>query len=252
MRRYWIEPSQKHEQEVHFEGDQFHHIFDVCRQDLGSRFEVLLQGQAYLVEVTSVEKRRAKGRILEIRQIQELPKPYINLALCIPRFHVLESLLEKAVEMGVQEIQLLSSDYSFVKKSEKLSSGKWERWQKIIKSATQQTGRGDLLTLHPPVPLQEFTERLNRQRPFLCLFGYEGSTPLGISDYFQKLETRDWNEAWVLVGAEGGFSGQEVEKLQSQGVQAVTLGPQILRVETACLAFVSILKYELGLMRGRT
>lgn len=251
MRRYWIESSQKNDLEIRFDGDQFHHIFDVCRQDVGSKFEVLLPGEAFLVEVKEVGKKIARATIIESRKIEELPKPYINLALCVPRFNVLESLLEKAVEMGVHEIQLLSSDFSFIKKTEKISESKWDRWQKIIKSSTQQSGRGDLMKLHTPIPLDTFVQNLNQKPPFLCLFGYEGQTPTAIQEFLQEQKTQNWEEAWILVGAEGGFSHSEVAKLKTSGVSPVTLGSQILRVETACMALTSVLKYELGLMRGK-
>lgn len=251
MRRYWIEPSQQNNLEVRFESDQFHHIFDVCRQGVGSKFEVLVTGQAFLVEVTTVSKKHAVAKIIESRQIDPLPKPYINLALCVPRFNVLESILEKAVEMGVHKIQLLSSDFSFIKNSEKISPAKWDRWLKIIKSSTQQSGRGDLMDLLPPMDLDSFFQKLTRNPPFLCLFGYEGQAPLAVNEFLESQKNHNWEEAWILVGAEGGFSTLEVAKLKTTGVQPVTLGSQILRVETACLALVSILKYELGLMRGK-
>lgn len=250
MRRYWIEPQQKNENEVRFDGEQFHHIFDVCRQDVGSKFEVLLPGEAYLVEVLEVGKKSARANIIEQRVIEPLPRPYVNLALCVPRFNVLESILEKAVEMGVHEIQLLSSDFSFIKKSEKISPNKWERWEKIIRSSTQQSGRGDLMELKTPITLDNFVQSLTQKPASMCLFGYEGSTPLSVKEFFQQNANKT-EEAWILVGAEGGFSHAEVDKLKTSGVMPVTLGPQILRVETACLALTSVLKYEMGLMRGK-
>lgn len=250
MRRYWIEPSQKHDLDVRFDGDQFHHIFDVCRQGVGSRFEVLVTGEAYLVEVKSLGKKSALARILERRQIAPLPKPYINLAISVPRFNVLESILEKAVEMGISRVQLITSDFSFIKKTEKISPAKWDRWLKIIKSSTQQSGRGDLMSLLPPLSLDDFIHQLNQKSPSLCLFGYEGQTPLSIQEFFRTQKSKALEEAWILVGAEGGFSTLEVAKLKMSEVHPVTLGSQILRVETACLALTSVLKYELGLMRG--
>lgn len=251
VRRYWIEPEQKTGDEIRFDGELFHHIFDVCRQDVGSKFEVILPGEAYLVEVQEVGKKSARATVIEKREITPLAKPYVNLAICVPRFNVLESVLEKAVEMGVHEIQLLSSDFSFIKKTEKISPNKWERWEKIIRSSTQQSGRGELMQLHAPVALDAFIQKLTQNPPFLCLFGYEGSTPLSIKEFFQQ-SSKQWEETWILVGAEGGFSHQEVEKLKSSGVMPVTLGSQILRVETACLALTSVLKYEMGLMRGQS
>ncbi len=249
MRRYWIEQKNLVNQTVKFDGDLFHHIFDVCRQEKGSKFEVLLSGKAYLVEATEVLKKSAVAQVIEERIVATLPQPYLKLALCIPRFQVLEAVLEKAVEMGVHSIQLLSSEYSFIKSSEKISENKWDRWQKIIISSTQQCGRGELMTLVEPIPLKKFVQEMDPNHSSLCLFGYEGDEVVTLQDYLRPKAAQKWSDAWVIVGGEGGFSRQEAQSLQHVGIQPVTIGDQILRVETACIALVSVLKYELGLMR---
>ncbi len=250
MRRYWIEEKDILGQQALLQGELFYHIVDVCRQEMGSKFELISNGKAYFVEIVAISKKGATAQVLETRHIPPLPKPYVKLALCVPRFPVLESLLEKAVELGVHEVQLLSSQYSFIKSSEKISENKWERWLKIIKSSTQQCGRGDLMQLSQPIKLLDWSKNLNLKDAKMCLFGYEGPTPLAVKDYFKKASHGDLNEAWILVGGEGGFAQSEVKELESGGCQAVTLGPQVLRVETACITLTSILKYELDLMRG--
>ena len=253
MRRYWIEPKNVTGELVNFSGDLFHHIFEVCRQDMGSKFEVLLNGKAYLVEAIEILKKSATARIIEERVVATLPEPYLKLAICVPRFPVLEAVLEKAVEMGVHTVQLLTSDYSFIKYSEKISENKWDRWQKIIVSATQQCGRGELMTLVEPISLKKFVDGMDPNLRSLCLFGYEGDEVVTLQDFLRpkvaERITDKWADAWVIVGGEGGFSLQEAQTLQQKGIQPVTIGDQILRVETACIALISVLKYELGLMR---
>ncbi len=250
MRRYWIEKKNiLTPQTVKFESDLFHHIFEVCRQEKGSKFEVIIEGKAYLVEATEILKKTALANIIEERVIATLPEPYLKLALCIPRFPVLESVLEKAVELGVHSIQLLTSDCSFIKSSEKISENKWDRWQKIIVSSTQQCGRGELMTLVQPRPLNIFLQEMDPIHRSLCLFGYEGDDAMALQDYLKPQNLKKWSDTWVIVGGEGGFSKQEVSSLHKIGIQPVTVGDQILRVETACIALISVLKYELGLMR---
>lgn len=249
MRRYWIQPQNLNQGVVKFEGDLFHHIFDVCRQEKGSKFEVLLNGKAYLVEASEVLKKHALAQVLEERIVAVLPKPYLKLALCVPRFPVLEAVLEKAVEMGVERIQLLTSDYSFIRTNEKISENKWDRWQKIIVSSTQQSGRGELMTLVEPKTFRNFVQEIDPKSTSLCLFGYEGDDVITLQKYLKPQAQKEWQDAWVFVGAEGGFSHQEAQFMKERGIQPVTIGDQILRVETACIALISVLKYELGLMR---
>jgi len=268
MRRYWIESDDFDSHEVggfvRLTGDTLHHIRDVCRQDVGDRFEVLDDGRAFLVEVTSSSKREMLAQIREVREIEPLPFPRVRLALAIPRFNVFEAVLEKMVEMGVEEIQPLFSDNSFLKTDSESWRGKEARFQKIIQSATQQCGRGEKMRLLPAKRLSEFvrdlSSEINRGAPVSGLFAYEvGNLPIkeALRQGTRNSPAPSPGDAagdsaklvWAFIGGEGGFSKQEVENFASLGFPAVTLGRQVLRVETACVALVSVLKYELDLMR---
>lgn len=252
MRRYWIETKDIFQDSVNFQGDVFHHIFEVCRQGAGSKFEVLTEeSKAYFVEVTYLGKKNATATILEERIIPALPYPHIHVALSISRFPVMDSVMEKLVEMGVKSVQPFFSEFSFMRSDDKISANKFERWQKIVRSATQQSGRGDLMEIKDPVTFKKLPEIINLSANSMGLFAYEGDSALDIKTYVteKQKENSKIENIWVIVGSEGGFSTQEVEKMTLLGLRPVTLGPQILRVETACMALVSALKYDFGLMR---
>jgi 16S rRNA (uracil1498-N3)-methyltransferase len=258
MRRYWIEKSQIHkisetESIVLFKDDLFHHIFDVCRQEIGHHFEVITEdSKAYLVKVTVKEKKQARAQITEEREIKKLPTPHVHMALSIPRYPVMDSIVERAVEMGVSSILPFYSDFSFIRKSSNLPEGKQDRWHKIVISATQQSGRGELMKIHDPMNWSNMLQFINPSKENWCLFAYEGSSILGVQDYLvsKKKELGASPEhLWIIVGSEGGFSSPEVTEMQQLGLDPVTLGQQVLRVETACLTLVSVLKYEFGLLR---
>ncbi len=257
MRRYWIQQSQIKSVDgqpsiVLFKDEIFHHIFDVCRQEVGHHFEVLTEdSQAYLVEVTHKEKKQAQAKIIENREIQKLSLPYVHIALSIPRFAVMDSIIERAVEMGAASILPFYSDYSFIRKPENLPVGKSERWQKIVISATQQSGRGELMKIHAPQKWSNMLEHINPNAQNWCLFAYEGASVLGLQNYLEskKKSTQKPENIWIIVGSEGGFSTEEVNEMKQLGLDPVTLGRQVLRVETACLTLVSVLKYEFGLLK---
>jgi len=247
MRRYWVPASFFIDQQVHFSGDIFHHIFDVCRQNVGSHFEVLGDGdRAHLVEVLSVERKKALAKILETRTLPALPKPRLVLALSIPRFPVMESVIEKAVEMGVQRIVPFYSEFSFIRKKGSLPAGKMDRWQKIVISATQQSGRAELMQIDEPCDLSDLLQKFNQSPRTQGLFAYEGSSNLALRESLKDQSIQELDDFWVFVGSEGGFSQTEVELFRGQGLNPVTLGDQILRVETACIALLAVLKYEFG------
>jgi 16S rRNA (uracil1498-N3)-methyltransferase len=253
MRRYWIEQKDLFQDQVNFSGEIYHHIFDVCRQEVGSKFEVLTEeSKAYFVEVTQVSKKSAQAKILEERPIPPLKEPRIHIAISISRFPVMDAVIEKAVEMGVCSLQPFFSEYSFIRKGEKLSPNKLDRWEKIVRSATQQSGRGDLMKIRPALSLENLESIINRSPSTLGLFAYEGPSTLSIKEYLtlKKRENPDGiKDLWLIVGSEGGFSSKEVAHLTNLGLDPVTLGPQVLRVETACLTLVSALKYDFDLMR---
>lgn len=255
MRRYWIEKKDLFQSQVNFTGDVFHHIFDVCRQEVGSKFEVLTEdSKAYFVEVMTVTKKNATAQVLEERVIPALKEPRIHLLLSISRFPVMDAVMEKAVELGVSSIHPFFSEFSFLRKGEKLSDNKIERWDKIVRSATQQSGRGDLMKIADPIHFDDIAGLINRNQGHAGLFAYEGSDQiptLGIKDYVTKIKSaypEGIRDLWIIVGSEGGFSQKEVQRFTDLGLDPVTLGPQVLRVETACMALVSVLKYDFDLM----
>jgi len=250
MRRYWIPEDAVIGEVVHLRGDVLHHIRDVCRQHVGSKFEVIVAGgAAHLVEVVSESKHETIARILETRRIPALPEPRIHLALSIPRFPVFEAVVEKAVELGVSAIHPFFSEFSFIRTQTDVWEKKLARFQKIVQSATQQSGRGDLMGIHEATDLQGVIGILNQTTRAQGLFAYEGEAVLTAKEGLERMRAEQPHEVWVFIGSEGGFSEKEVQLFQSLGLKPVTLGPQVLRVETACVATVSIIKYGFDLMR---
>jgi len=265
MRRYWLPKEQIFPAHVEISGETLHHIVDVCRQDEGSKFEVLGDGRkAHLVELRSVEKKKAIGHILETRELPPLATPHLVLALSIPRYSVMDAVVEKAVEMGVARIEPFYSEFSFIRKKNSLPEGKLERWGKIVVSATQQSGRGDLMPILEPQEMAHVLSKFNQNPKAKGLFAYEGDATVGVMEYLrgkgggtpesQREPGTDSRpeEFWVFVGSEGGFSPTEVQEFQAQGLVPVTLGDQVLRVETACIALLAVLKYEFGHMTANS
>jgi 16S rRNA (uracil1498-N3)-methyltransferase len=251
VRRYWIPKEALVGEEVRLIGDVLHHIRDVCRMHMGSKFEVIVEGgRALLVEITTEAKHESRARIIEERTIVELPRPHLHLAMAVPRFPVFEAVVEKAVELGVKSVRPLFSDFSFIRKQESMFDKKRARFEKIVVSATQQSGRGDLMKIEDPEPLDEFLSAFNRGTDLKGLFAYEGEGVLTAQQGIQQIQSgAKVNDVWIFVGAEGGFSDREVQLFQTVGLKPVTLGSQVLRVETACVALVSIIKYGFDLMR---
>ena len=248
MRRYWLPKESFQDDEILIEGETFRHIFKVCRRQVGDRFEVLTDdGRAHLVEVTELKGKVAHCRELEVRELPALPQPHIHLALSVSKPATMEKVIEKSVELGVQSLHFFSSDFSFAKFKEKDFENKQRRWQRILLGATQQTGRGDLMKLTFHQSLNVLLEESTAAEEALGIFAYEGEAPQKLS---QALEERpsEMKNLWIFVGSEGGFSENDVKLFSDFKMIPTSLGDQVLRVETACVTLVSIIKYDLGLL----
>lgn len=250
MRRYWIPKESLLDEWVKLTGDTLHHIRDVCRMRKGSRFEVIVPGGlAFLVEIESESKHESLARVIESRVIPPLPRPHIHLVLSVPKIPVFEAVVEKAVELGVKSIQPVSSDFSFIRTQTDIFDKKRGRFEKIVQSATQQSGRGELMSIAPVVGLENFLQTFNQNSKAVGLFAYEGEATQAARAGIAALKDRKPEDVWIFVGSEGGFSDREVRLFEQFGLKSVTLGAQVLRVETACVALVSIIKYDFDQMQ---
>jgi len=245
VRRYWIPKESLHETHVVLKDEIFHHICVVCRQGVGDKFEVISDQKAFFVEIENIGKKNGIAKILEERSIQGLPKPHIHLALSIAKFQTVDRVVEKMVELGVAKVHLFSSDFSFIKPKPNELEKKIIRWKKIIKGATQQTGRGELMELTEIQPLGVLLEQNFPEPGRAAMLAYEGDGGEPLGDRLKELpESTD--EIWIFVGSEGGFSSGDLKLFSDYKLLPISLGDQVLRVETACVTLVSILKYGLG------
>ncbi len=248
LRRFFLAPEDLPEDGgLSIRGELLHHIRDVCRFGPGDRFEILPGDQrALLYEVHSVSSKELLARRVSERALPAPAKPLVTLALSVPKLPKVDWIVEKAVELGVHEIRPFVSDFSFLRKTSEISPSRLGRWEKLAQGATQQSGRGDVMTIHAAVTLEQLLVEFNRESGSAGLFPYEGEAQLRLKPaILEALECRP-ERLWVFVGSEGGFSPREVELFGRQGLRPVSMGAQILRVETACVALVSIIKYEAG------
>jgi len=246
MRRYWwSEPIDENEEKINIEGEVFKHIFKVCRRKAGDQFELLNANKAFLVQVLDVEKKQALVEIKSSRPIKALKKPHIHLVLSFSQPKVIDKVLEKSVELGVKSLQLVSTQNSFLK-DQKAFETKKKRLEKIVTQALQQCGRGESFDLKASSSIGGFLENFSAKSHAQGFMFYEGNTEafLGLLESSKDLKTVE--DIYILIGSEGGFTEEESRVAQKSGFNVLSLGDQILRVETACVASISILKSSFG------
>ncbi len=248
LRRFYLAPEELPEDGgLSIRGELFHHIREVCRFGPGDRFEILPGDQrALLYEVHSVSGKELIARRVSERELPPPARPLVTLALSVPKLPKVDWIVEKSVELGVHEIRPFVSDFSFLRKTSEISPSRLGRWEKLSQGATQQSGRGDVMRIHAAVTLEALFAEFNRESGAKGLFPYEGEAQLRLQPALRDALKSQPERLWVFVGSEGGFSPREVELFRQHGLPPVSMGSQILRVETACVALVSIIKYEAG------
>ena len=160
----------------------------------------------------------------------------IHLGQVISKGEKMDFVIQKATELGVNEITPLLSERCVVQvKAERLQK-KQEHWKKIAIHAAEQCGRTFVPTIHPPIPLMEWVFNAKEGRRFVLHVTAENS--------LKKAENLD--TVAVLIGPEGGLTDQEVDFAVTKKFIPTQLGPRVLRTETAALAMLAMLQYQAG------
>lgn len=243
MRRFWVDHCFLQGNHFLLKGDLYRHIARVCRIKKGESFELLAEGiHKYQVRLDSVYSSYGLALIEKIYPVPPLPKPEIHLALSLPRLRTADAILEKAVELGVKAFHPFVSEFSFFKNARSFSEQKLKRWKSIITTASAQSLRTELLEIFPltdfknlPIPMGED-----------IWMAYEGkSSKMYGFDERAGEKKNNPSEVWLFIGSEGGFSLAEAEWFSKEkGGRLFSLGEQILRVETACIMALALLKYR--------
>ena len=206
----------------------------------------------YLCEVANVDAENVTLSIKEEVVSRELPVK-INLYQGISKSDKLEFIIEKAVELGANSITPISTEYCIAKIDEKKSDKKLDRFNKIAKSAAEQSKRHIIPKVNEPLKYVDLLNEISdiSDKAVYNLLFYENAD--GITDTKKVMQEikQDLNSdkdivVNVIIGAEGGFSEKEIEMARAKGLSILSLGERILRTETAAVTALSILMYELS------
>lgn len=225
-------------------GPDVNHICHVLRMKSGERVYVS-DGSGtgkYLCEIMSMSEEQVVCGILETTtESRELPCD-ITLYQGLPKADKMELIIQKAVELGVSRIVPVSMKRSVVKLDAKKADVKIGRWQGIAEAAAKQSKRDCIPQIGP---LMGFREALEEARDFeVRLLPYENARGM---DYTRALisSVKPGQRVAVFIGPEGGFEDSEISLAMEKQTHPVTLGPRILRTETAGLAILSMFIYAL-------
>ncbi len=244
MPRFFTSKENVTENRIHILGDDSFHIARSLRMAVGDRITVSDgAGTEYLCRLTSIRDEECICDI-EQKSVSKTEAPLdMTLFMAYPKGDKLELVIQKAVELGVMRIIPFESERCIKRpKAEKIEK-QTARLERIAQEAAKQCGRARVPRVSAPISFKEML-RLARESD-LALFAYEDESEKTLKDILKK--NSKITSLSIVVGSEGGFSGDEAISAKEEGLTSVSLGKRILRCETAPLYILSAVSYEFEL-----
>ncbi|HDY87019.1 MAG TPA: 16S rRNA (uracil(1498)-N(3))-methyltransferase [bacterium] len=248
MIRLFLPPDQLSSKQIVITGEQARHLALVLRVTPGESLDIF-DGLGFKYSCRIIECHKKEVIVERIKKERYSAESSISITLAqgIAKGDRMDLIIQKSTELGVNKIIPLITERAQVRHTNKL-----DRWKKIALSASQQSGRDKLPEIEGPVDIKSF---FSRQFPFVEKGDKGGFFNPGIIFSEEKKERnlkgvlsafKNAQQLTLLVGPEGGFSKEEITAAVENGFIEASLGPRILRTETAPITAISIIQYELG------
>ena len=243
MHRFFVDNLSGASDNIIITGNDVNHIKNVLRLKIGEKIMVSDgSGTDYQCSISDIGSDMVTADIEDVfKNAAELPVK-ITLFQGMPKSDKLELIIQKAVELGVYEIVPVITKRTVVKIDDKKAGKKLERYNGIAESAGKQSGRGIIPTVKP---FMSFKQALEYAKTFdMNLIPYEEAKGMEYSREIIK-DIHGKKSLGIFIGPEGGFAKEEVDMAIEAGAKCITLGNRILRTETAGLAVLSIIMFEI-------
>ena len=213
-----------------------YHIKTVMRMKETDKIEVIYENNGYICEIVSIDTN-VKCKIVDNLKTKEKNIPNVVIAQALVKEQKMDYILQKTTELGVYSIIPVSTERSIVKLDTK-ENKKIERWNKVLKEASEQSKRYDIPILQKVLKLEELI-KLDIKYKYICSVNEKSKT---IKSVLSKLDIND--TILLVIGPEGGLSKKEEEYLMNHGFESLSFGENVLRTETASLFVLSAINYE--------
>ena len=247
VHRFFHPPQPSRVPVLRLEGTEAHHALHVLRVRRGERVLVLDgAGVEYSCEVVECQRRHVDLKVLENTSVPPLPWR-ITLVQAVPKGKLIESIIQKATELGVNRVVPLLAERVVTHLAEDEAPEKKEKWRAVAIEAIKQCGSAWLPEIETPLTPHEF---LARHEAFdLALVGSlqpDSRHPREFFRQFAQQHGRKPASVCIWIGPEGDFTPDELQRIQAAGARPISLGRLVLRTETAAIYCLAISNYELS------
>jgi 16S rRNA (uracil1498-N3)-methyltransferase len=229
-------------------GENLRYVKSVLRMKKGDHL-VLFDGAGWEYE-TVIKNFSADGIKVEIlgkKRIQD-ESPRITVLQALPKANKMDSIVRKATELGVRRIIPFRSARSVPQLTADKAHARVSRWRSIATEAARQCGRADIPEVDDVLSFEQMLA--SGQGETLKIIFWEEESERGIKKILRDNRYKGARDITVMIGPEGGFSREEVASAVKGGFISVSLGRNVLKVETAAVTVLSIIQYELGIFGG--
>ena len=247
MHRFYLPPERCAGNALRLDGREAHHALRVLRVKRGGQAVVLDgAGHEFSCEVGNHSHDLVELRVTKKNSIPP-PPCQITLLQALPRGKIIESIIQKSVELGAHRIVPLLTEHVVTHLDGESAEHKREKWQQVAIEAIKQCGAAWLPEIEAPATIEKFLAR--KEKFELALVGSLQTERRHPRECFREFEAKHGRlpqTAGVWIGPEGDFTPEELKAIEAGGAQPVSLGRLVLRVETAAIYCLSILNYELS------
>ena len=244
MHRFFVPASWLEKEKANISGPLVHRLRSVLRLTDGDHVILLdNSGWEHEMEITSVSSQRIEGQVVHRALAPGEPRTKITLYQALLKLKKFEWVLQKGTELGLIGFVPIISERCMIGSLDDISKTKMERWWRILMEAAEQSRRGRLPSLRAAMLFPAACE--DGARAGLTLIPWEEEAEQSLSSILRAAEQPPFSIN-LFIGPEGGFTSQEVAQAQRYGAVPITLGPRILRAETAGLVAATAILYEFG------
>ncbi|MGE5629120.1 MAG: 16S rRNA (uracil(1498)-N(3))-methyltransferase [Solirubrobacterales bacterium] len=248
MHKFFVPVENIKENMAVIEGDDVKHIYKVLRLEDGDTVCINdCIGAEYIGEITEINKKEVLVKIIKRIEINNESPIDIYLFQGLPKSQKMDLIVQKATELGVKEITPVITERVVVK-NEIGEYRKMDRWNRIALEACKQSKRTMIPRVNSPVEFSYMLDLMNSMD--LIIVPYENEEQKGLKSVMGKIEKSSIKSVAIVIGPEGGFEEAEITALKNSKGEIITLGPRILRTETAGFVAASLIMYELGDLGG--